>query len=381
MSEPTPAPRALRLAGDRPDDVRRAVQILQQGGIGGLPTETVYGLAADAFQPRAVARVFEAKQRPAFDPLIVHLPHLDWLPRVAREVSPLARQLAETFWPGPLTLVLPRQAAVPDLVTSGLESVAVRIPAHPLAREVIAQVGSPLAAPSANPFGRISPTTAQHVCDQLADRIDFVLDGGPCTVGVESTIVQVEPEGLRLLRPGGATVEEITAAFPQVTWLMSLTAPSQTAPQVAPGQLTQHYAPRTPLEVVAPSEFASRVQAWHPLCPTSRLGLLCWQEPPALPSNSPRSQIITHILSREGDLRTAAARLFASLRELDAAQTELILAEQVPETGLGRAINDRLRRAGARGQEQNGSVNSPYSAPNAVRSSKNEWNPREDEKN
>jgi len=359
MPEPTLAPRALLLDGNRPDDVRRAVQILQQGGIGGLPTETVYGLAADAFQPRAVARIFEAKQRPAFDPLIVHLPDLDWLPRVAREISPLARQLAETFWPGPLTLVRPRQAAVPDLVTSGLESVAVRVPAHPLARQVIAQVGSPLAAPSANPFGRISPTTAQHVCDQLADVIDFVLDGGPCTVGVESTIVQVAPEGLRLLRPGGTTVEEITAAFPQVTWLPGLAAPSQTAPQVAPGQLTQHYAPRTPLELLTPLEFASRVQAWHPVRQPGRLGLLCWKAPPQNPPISSHSQIITHILSPQGDLRTAASRLFASLRELDAAQTELILAEQVPETGLGQAINDRLRRAGARGDSEPGPSRTP----------------------
>ena len=352
MSDPTPAPRALLLDGNSPDDVRRAVQILQQGGIGGLPTETVYGLAADAFQPQAVARVFEAKQRPAFDPLIVHLPDLAWLPRVARQVSPLARQLAERFWPGPLTLVLPRQATVPDLVTSGLESVAVRIPAHPLAREVIAQVGSPLAAPSANPFGRISPTTAQHVCDQLADRIDFVLEGGPCTVGVESTIVQVEPEGLRLLRPGGVTVEEITAAFPQVTWLPGLPTPSETAPQVSPGQLTQHYAPQTPLELVAWSDLPARIQAWHAARPTGRLGLLCWKEPPPIGLTSPHRHIITHILSREGDLRVAASRLFASLRALDASQTEVILAEEVPDIGLGRAINDRLRRASARGRDE-----------------------------
>ncbi len=375
MPEPTLAPRALLLDGNRPDDVRRAVQILQQGGIGGLPTETVYGLAADAFQPQAVARIFEAKQRPAFDPLIVHLPDLDWLPRVAREISPLARQLAATFWPGPLTLVLPRQAAVPDLVTSGLDSVAVRVPAHPLARQVIAQVGSPLAAPSANPFGRISPTTAQHVCDQLADVIDFVLDGGPCSVGVESTIVQIHPEGLRLLRPGGTTVEEITAAFPHVTWLPSLSVPSQTAPQVAPGQLLQHYAPRTPLEVVATSDLNSRVQAWHPRSPRSRLGLLCWQEPPPAAINSPDSQIITHILSPEADLRTAAARLFASLRELDAAQTELILAEQVPETGLGRAINDRLRRAGARGGGDSGPLEAPSQPSDIAITSKNRGNP------
>lgn len=358
MSDPTLVPRALLLDGNSPADVRRAVQILQQGGLGGLPTETVYGLAADAFQPQAVARVFEAKQRPAFDPLIVHLPDLAWLPRVARQVSPLALQLAERFWPGPLTLVLPRQATVPDLVTSGLESVAVRIPAHPLAREVIAQVGSPLAAPSANPFGRISPTTAQHVVDQLADRIDFVLDGGPCAVGVESTIVQVAPGGLRLLRPGGVTVEELTTAFPQVTWL-PVFAPPPSAPQVAPGQLTQHYAPRTPLELVAPSELASRAQAWHSVRPTGRLGLLCWQAPPANPLKSSHSHTITRILSPVGDLRTAAARLFACLRELDAAQTELILAEQVPETGLGRAINDRLRRAGARGQADNRPLNLP----------------------
>jgi L-threonylcarbamoyladenylate synthase len=257
--------------------------------------------------------------------------------------------LAERFWPGPLTLVLPRQANVPDLVTSGLDSVAIRVPAHPLAREVIAQVGSPLAAPSANPFGRISPTTAQHVLDQLADRIDFVLDGGPCAVGVESTVIQVEEAGLRLLRPGGTTVEEITAAFPHVIWLQGVAVACETSPQLAPGQLTQHYAPRTRLELVGPSSLAARLEQWSSAQPTGRLGLLCWKECPQLPTSYHNIQINTHCLSSEGDLRTAAARLFASLRALDDAQPELILAEEVPETGLGRAINDRLRRAAALG--------------------------------
>ncbi|HBH52224.1 MAG TPA: threonylcarbamoyl-AMP synthase [Planctomycetaceae bacterium] len=339
---------SLRLDGRLPADVAQAVSLLQQGGIGGIPTETVYGLAADAFQPRAVARVFEAKQRPAFDPLIVHLPDPAWLPRVAREVSSLARQLAGRFWPGPLTLVLPRQTTVPDLVTSGLDSVAVRIPAHPLARELIAQVGSPLAAPSANLFGRISPTTVQHVLDQLEDRIDFVLDGGPCRVGVESTVLQVEPEGLRLLRPGGTTVEEITAVFPEVAWLDPLASPGHNLPQVAPGLLTQHYAPRTPLELVDPANLGDRVRDWSGSHPHTQLGLLRWQKTPATRDEPAGTNTYTEWLTTTGDWKGAAARLFACLRRLDESQSELILAERVPETGLGRAINDRLRRAAAR---------------------------------
>lgn len=348
---PTPA---MRLDGRHPADIAQAVTVLQQGGIGGIPTETVYGLAADAFQPRAVARVFEAKQRPAFDPLIVHLPEPAWLDRVAREVSPLARQLANRFWPGPLTLVLPRQRTVPDLVTSGLDSVAVRIPAHSLARELIARVGSPIAAPSANLFGRISPTTAQHVLDQLADRIDFVLDGGPCAVGVESTVVQVAPEGLRLLRPGGTTVEEITAEFPAVAWLDPVSNPGHNLPQVAPGMLTQHYAPRTPLELVDPAELAGWVQDWSKSHPLAQLGLLRWREsPPSRNEPDPlenNTLLYTEWLTTDSDWKTAAARLFACLRRLDESQSELIVAERVPEIGLGRAINDRLRRAAARDQ-------------------------------
>ena len=189
--------------------VEHAASILRAGGLVALPTETVYGLAANALDPVAVAKIFAAKERPFFDPLIVHLAELSWLPKVASEFPPIAQKLAKRFWPGPLTLVLPKTDAVPDLVTSGLPNVAVRIPDHELTRKVLRLADVPVAAPSANPFGRLSPTTAEHVRRQLGDRVDAILDGGPCRVGVESTILKIDGNRATLLRLGGAPIEEI----------------------------------------------------------------------------------------------------------------------------------------------------------------------------
>jgi L-threonylcarbamoyladenylate synthase len=292
-----------------------------------FPTETVYGLGANALDPRAVARVFEAKGRPSFDPLIVHLPDRDALPRVA-VADARARTLAERFWPGPLTLVLPRQALVPDLVTAGLDTVGVRVPDHPAARALLRAAGTPVAAPSANLFGRVSATTAAHVVEQLADRVDLVLDGGPCRVGVESTIVAPGQEPPRLLRPGGTPREDLEAVLGY-----ALEVVLSTDRPTAPGQLSRHYATRTPLRLLdGPAGKA----------PPGRVGLLAFRETTAAGYEA------VAVLAPDGSLATAAARLFASLRRLDAMGLDLLLAEPCPEEGLGRAIMDRLRRGSAR---------------------------------
>ena len=289
-----------------------------------LPTETVYGLAADAMCPSAVLKIFEAKERPFFDPLIVHLPDWSWLERLTQVPAAdaaLVRALTERFWPGPLTLVLPRRERVPDVVASGLPTVALRMSAHPVFRAIVSAYGRPLAAPSANRFGRISPTAAAHVMTELAGRIPLVVDGGSTAHGVESTIVAVAGGRLEILRNGPVTREEL-AEFGEVT------APGVVSKPVAPGQLKSHYAPRTPLHLSSDPQ---------PV-PGKRCGLMAWQK--AAPGFE-----VTEVLSPAGDLRETATNLFAALRRLDEAGLDLILAEPVPETGLGAAIMDRLRKA------------------------------------
>jgi L-threonylcarbamoyladenylate synthase len=321
--------------------VSEAVRTLRGGEPVALPTETVYGLAADALRPDAVLKIFEAKERPHFDPLIVHLPDREWLERVAT-VPDESRALVETligrFWPGPLTLVLPRRSIVPDLVTSGLETVAVRMSAHPVFRAVIEQFASPLAAPSANRFGRISPTTAAHVRTELDGRIPLILDGGPTEHGLESTIVQVDGPVLRILRAGPVTAEMLTGCDPLVRRALEQSgSPLATSdrPQ-APGQLKSHYAPRTPMRLLED-------EVGETLPVSGRVGLLGWA-----PSCGERSEVTqVEWLSETGDLREAAATLFAKLRRLDEAGLDLIVAEPVPEHGLGIAIMDRLRKAAA----------------------------------
>jgi L-threonylcarbamoyladenylate synthase len=318
-------------------DIARAAELIQSGGLVAFPTETVYGLGANALDERAVARVLEAKGRPRFDPLIVHVAAVDWVLRLAAEFSPMARELAGRFWPGPLTLVLPKTSLVPDLVTSGCPTVAIRIPDHPVALKLLRGANRPIAAPSANLFGRISPTTASHVREQLGDRIDMILDGGPCRVGVESTVLQLDATGPLLLRPGGTTLEEIEAVIGPVR-LPATDAEPDSAGEglVSPGMLPQHYAPRTRL-IVRTGNAADADRS------AERVGLLAFRTRPASP-------LYAHVevLSPTGDLREAAANFFAALRRLDAAGLGLIVAETFPETGLGRALNDRLRRAARR---------------------------------
>lgn len=305
-----------------PDEagIARAAQLLAEGELVAFPTETVYGLGGDARSDRAVARIYEAKGRPSFNPLIVHLPDLIAVDRIAH-VGPKARMLAQAFWPGPLTLVLPLRegSGISPLVTAGLETVAVRVPAHPLAQKLLRAFAGPLAAPSANPSGRVSPTRAAHVLEGLTGRIAAVLDGGPCAVGLESTIVLADPKPV-LLRPGGLPVEALEAALGE-----TLAIGGDAGKPSSPGQLASHYAP----------EAAVRLQALE-----AREGEIL------VGFGAVKGGLS---LSETGDLVEAAARLFQTLRDADrlAGPGGRIAFAPVPERGLGRAINDRLRRAAA----------------------------------
>ena len=325
----------------------RAVQLLRKGQVVALPTETVYGLAADALNSVAAAKIFEAKERPRFDPLIVHLPDQQWLERVAKVDSRSRTQIEKLivqFWPGPLTLVLNRQPIVPDIVTAGIETVAVRISSHPVFAEVISMFGKPLAAPSANRFGRISPTTAQHVFDELSGRVPLIIDAGPTAHGIESTIIAVRDNKIDILRRGPITAEQLRGSGFQP---MSDRQDADATSVRAPGQLPSHYAPKTPLGLIDNAEsFASKqakrvgLLAWNPL---SRKGDL--QIAPALTDRRSLKFVAVRQLSEHQDLREAAANLFRCLRELDELNLDLIVAERVPARGLGAAILDRLERA------------------------------------
>jgi L-threonylcarbamoyladenylate synthase len=324
---PTDTPHHLAAAADR------AIALLKDGHPVAMPTETVYGLAANALRPNAVARVFEIKQRPSFDPLICHLPDLDWLnlvTRIPESSALLVERLIEALWPGPLTLVLPKRDTVPDIVTAGLPTVAVRMTVHPVFREVLERFGKPLAAPSANRFGSISPTAAEHVVKELGGRVPLVLDGGTTLHGIESTIVAVDGDGLRLLRSGPIAREELSRFGP-------VTEGAADGLLEAPGQMKSHYAPNTPLELIEPWQ---ATQVAVPL--GKRAGLLAW-DAPALTETF----VMQEMLSHRGDLREAAATLFSKLRKLDEAGLDIIYAVHVPESGLGHAIMDRLRKAAA----------------------------------
>ena len=318
-------------------DIARAAEAIRAGKLVGMPTETVYGLAANALDADAVAGIFEAKGRPRFDPLIVHVADVSALSEVARVPDAsraTVQQLAEAFWPGPLTLVLPRRSAVPDLVTSGLDTVAVRVPAHPMARELIRAAGAPVAAPSANPFGYISPTTAAHVAAQLGEAVRYVLDGGPCEVGVESTILALDGDSVTQLRPGGIPREAIEARLGRAIAQRESTSDPE-RPE-APGQLDAHYAPRASLLLAAPGELEALVSE-HAA-----------ESPYVIGYRTIPEGARGRALAPDGDLRAAARELFGALREADASGAGLILAARFPGEGLGAAIGDRLRRAAGR---------------------------------
>jgi L-threonylcarbamoyladenylate synthase len=306
------------------ENIARAAEILRRGGLVAFPTETVYGLGGDATDDRAVAAIFEAKGRPRFNPLIVHVP--DASAAFALGVATgTARKLAAAFWPGPLTLVMQRAPGCPVslLASAGLDSLAVRVPRHPVAQALLRATGRPLAAPSANRSGKVSPTTAQHVAESLGSRVELILDGGACPVGIESTVIDVSGPAPVLLRHGGVTQEDIEAVVGKFA-----PAPRSSTPK-SPGQLELHYAPSLPLRLDARAAKPDEA-------------LLAFG--PEVPAGART----TANLSPSGDLVEAAANLFAMLRRLDGSGCRAIAAMPIPDTGLGRAINDRLRRAATR---------------------------------
>jgi L-threonylcarbamoyladenylate synthase len=312
-------------------DTGEAKRWLEAGQVIGIPTETVYGLAGNALSPAAVARIFEVKNRPTFDPLIVHSSRIEKIAQFVAEMPPAARRLAEAFWPGPLTLLLKKADRVPDLVTSGLDTVAVRIPNHPLTLRLLDELDFPLAAPSANPFGYVSPTQASHVQAQLGDKIPYILDGGPCQVGIESTIVGFEGPELVVYRLGGIAVEAIERAHGPGAGdgplLLQPQGAGHAQKPLRPAQAGVHGRPR---------------RAGGPVRPRS-VGVLSFRNIyPDVPAGN------QFVLSAAGSATEAAQQLFAGLRYLDGLPVAAIYAELLPERELGRAINDRIRRAAAR---------------------------------
>jgi L-threonylcarbamoyladenylate synthase len=310
------------------DSVQLAADVLRRGGLIGLPTETVYGLAGDATDGVAVASIFEAKGRPSFNPLISHVADIAEARRYGF-LDDAAERLAAAFWPGPLTLVVPHRenSPVSDLARAGLDTIALRVPSHPVAQAIIRATGRPLAAPSANRSGRISPTTAGDVAAELGDRVDAVVDGGPCDVGLESTVIACLPDGIRLLRPGGVARADIERVIGQLLE----DASAAEGPLRSPGMLLSHYAPLAPLHMNV-----TRPPANHALLTFGS-------------KNFMNAYVNEHIidLSPDGNLRQAAARLFSSLRALDSTRPEGISVTPIPAEGLGEAINDRLARAAA----------------------------------
>lgn len=306
------------------EQISKAAEIIKNGGLVSFPTETVYGLGADALNPSAVAGIFEAKRRPFFDPLIVHIADINTLDKLCKNIDKRAEKLTEHFWPGPLTLVLEKKNIIPDIVTSGLNSVAVRIPSHPVALSLIRAAGTPVAAPSANLFGCLSPTTAEHVKNQIGNDIDLIIDGGPCSVGIESTIIKIDDSGLYLLRAGGTPLEEIE----EYAGEKILTREEGDIPE-APGQLPWHYSPAKQIIITD-----------IPPVDNERSGFLFFSE---MPDNSPAGKSL--ILSKTKDLREAAANLFSHLHTLDLMDIDIIYAQPVPSVGLGAAIMDRLKKA------------------------------------
>jgi L-threonylcarbamoyladenylate synthase len=309
----------------RPGAIEQAAQIIRSGGLVAFPTETVYGLGAHAENAQAVARIFEVKARPRMDPVIVHVADLEAARRYGA-FPDSADTLMRKFWPGPLTLIVNKSPLVPEIVTAGLETVAIRIPNHPAALALIRTAGCGIAAPSANPFGYVSPTEAQHVAEQLGDAIDLILDGGPCAIGLESTILSLTGHTPCILRAGGTAVEELRAVLGRVDVLMEASQRPQ-----APGQLKRHYATQTRLEIAD--------ERSENLAPDEKTGLLS-----LLPPENPQKYAAIEVLSPSGNLREAASNLFRALRRLDALSLDRIVARPVREEGLGLAIMDRLRR-------------------------------------
>lgn len=310
-------------------NIELARDVLMQDGIIALPTETVYGLAGNAYSETAIKQIFDLKNRPFFNPLILHLKSMESLHSVAKEIPETALKLAGSFWPGALTLVLKKQAHISDLVTSGMDTVAVRVPNHPVALELLAQLDFPLAAPSANPFGSISPTSAQHVEHYFKDTLSIVLDGGACEKGIESTIIGFENDEPILYRHGAISIE----AIEKVVGKIKLVTENSENPK-APGMLSRHYAPNTETHLV--TNISESIKSYK----SKKVGVLLFKE-----NSQSQDCLFEEVLSNSGDFEEAARNVYAALHRLDQSDVDVILVEKLPDIGIGKSINDRLKRA------------------------------------
>ena len=310
-------------------DLDLAKNLLENDEVVAIPTETVYGLAGNIFSKKKKKKIFETKQRPFFNPLIVHVHSIDSLAEVCKEIPLKAKLLANVFWPGPLTLVLKKRNSISDLVTGGKDTVAVRIPNHPLTLDLLSKLDFPLAAPSANPFGSISPTTAEHVANYFSNTLPLVLDGGNCENGIESTIIGFENEEPILYRLGAFSREEIESIVGPIL----IKNKNENAPE-APGMLTRHYAPLT--KTILVNDVKKEIEKY----PTKRIGLLLFNN-----VTIDKEDVVVEILSKKGSLKEATANLYAAMHRLDTQNLDLIIAQKFPEIDLGNSINDRLERA------------------------------------
>jgi L-threonylcarbamoyladenylate synthase len=346
--------RVIQVDRERPDPavIAEAAAALREGKLVAFPTETVYGLGAHALDAAAVQKIFDAKERPATDPLIVHIAHIGQVNQCAASVPAGARKLGLAFWAGPLTIIFPKKPSVPDLVTAGLPSVALRVPSHRVARALMEMAGVPVAAPSANRFSRPSPTTAQHVLEDLDGRVDLILDAGPTDIGLESTIVDFSVDPPVLRRPGGITLEQIQSLVPEV--IAQAGQGRADTPQPAPGQLTRHYAPRASLTLYEGPETAvvhrMATDARTAAAQGSKVGILAPEEDlaalaPLIAALAATGRIEVRPFGSRADVERAGRELFGALRDLDASGVSVILASSVGTDGLARAIRDRLMRA------------------------------------
>ena len=310
-------------------DISKAAQLLSNDELVAIPTETVYGLAGNIYSEKAIKAIFETKQRPFFNPLIVHIPSVDYLDNIVESIPKKARQLADVFWPGPITLVLKKKNTIPDLITAGKDTVAVRVPNHPTTLELLGQLDFPLAAPSANPFSSISPTTAEHVEGYFKDKIKMVLDGGPSKKGIESTIIGFENDEPIVYRLGSTPIEAIEAVVGKIT----IKNKKEIAPN-APGMLERHYAPKT--KTVLTDNLQKSITEYH----GKRIGLLLYND--ILNDDAIDFKVV---LTQGQDLEEAASKLYDALHQLDRQDLDIIIAERLPDYGLGKSINDRLVRA------------------------------------
>ena len=310
-------------------DINLAIESLKKGNVIAIPTETVYGLAGNAFAESSVNKIFKIKNRPSFNPLIVHIPNPKYINKIAQNIPKIAQKLSKHFWPGPLTLVLEKQKHISDIVTAGKPTVAVRVPNHKLTLDLLSKLPFPLVAPSANPFGFTSPTSAKHVIEYFADKIDLILDGGVSLKGIESTIIGFENDNAVLYRHGSIPIEEIE----KITGKVEIKNKNNLSPE-APGMLKRHYAPKT--KIVFSNDFIKSIKSY----PNKKIGILCLKKIKKIPKS-----VHQEVLSSDGNLNEAAKNLYAALHKLDRLNLDLILTSNMPEYELGRSINDRLRRA------------------------------------